>query len=59
MKGVSMAFFNEKEQLYLETDVSGVSLKATLLQARDGMQFPKDEASNNMALQPIVFLIRA
>ena len=45
-----MAFYNEKEELYLETDVLGVSLRASFLQVRDGKWFPKDEAPENVAL---------
>ena len=50
-----MAFYNEKEQLYLETDPSDIGLGASLLQARGRMQFPRNEAPNNSAQQPIVF----
>ena len=32
-----MKFYNEKEQLYLETDASGARVGAGLLYARDGM----------------------
>ena len=32
-----MAFYKEKEQLYLETDVLSVGLGASLLQVRYGM----------------------
>ena len=39
MKNEIMTFYNEKEQLYLETDASGVGLGASPLQARDGMWF--------------------
>ena len=46
-----MAFYNEKEQLYLETEyVSVVSLGASLLNMRNGMQFPRNEAPDNTAL---------
>ena len=50
-----MAFHNVNEHLYLETDVLGVSFRASLLQVRDGMKFPKDEACNNIEPQPIAF----
>ena len=46
----SMAFYNEKEQLYLEMDMLGVSLRASLLQSRDEVQFSNDETSDNMAV---------
>ena len=45
----TMVFCNDKEQLYLETDVLGVGLKTSLLQVRDGRQFPGDKASDNSA----------
>ena len=50
-----MAFYNKKEQLYLEKDVLGVSLGVSLLQASDRMQFPRNETPNNVVLWPIVF----
>ena len=45
--------FYRKEQPYLEVDASGVILGAGLLQVRDKMQFPEDEAPDNSALRPI------
>ena len=45
-----MKFYNENKQMYLETDVLGISLVAGLLQARDGIQLPRDEAPDNSAL---------
>ena len=50
-KGASMRFYNEKEQLQLETDVSGVRFGTGLLYTRDGMCFPKDKACGNSDLQ--------
>ena len=41
--------------LYLECDASGIGLDAWLLQVRDGMSFPRYEASNNVVLWPIAF----
>ena len=41
-KYVSMAFYSDKEQLYLETDALGVSLTASFPQVWDGMWFPKE-----------------
>ena len=38
-----MAFYDEKQQLYLETVASGISLGENLLQARDGIQFLRNE----------------
>ena len=44
--------YNEKEQqLYMETDVSGVGLGA--VQVRDVMWFSRNEAHDNAALWPI------
>ena len=54
-KDTLMKFFNEKEQLYLETDALGFNLGAGLLQMRDRMEFPKDEVPDNSVLQPIAF----
>ena len=50
-----MAFYNEKEQLYLETDVFDVVLGATLLQARDKIRFLRNETPDNAALWAITF----
>ena len=50
-----MTFYNEKEQLYLEQDVLGVGLAASLLQVRDGMQFTRNEAPDSVALWPKAF----
>ena len=54
-KDASMSIYNEKEQLYLETNALNVSLEGSFLQVRDRMWFPKDETANNMALWPIAF----
>ena len=48
-KGASILF--KKERLYLETDVSGVRLAVSPVQARDEIQFPNDEAPYNSVLQ--------
>ena len=50
-----MILYNEKEQLYLKRDVWGVGLEAKHLQVREGMWFPRNEAPDNAALQPIAF----
>ena len=50
-----MAFYIEMEQLYLETDASDVGLGASVLQVRDGMQFPRKEALDSAVLWPIAF----
>ena len=50
-----MAFLDEKEQLYLEKDALGGSLGVSLLQQRNGMQFPTNVAPTNRAPWPIAF----
>ena len=42
IKNMTILFDNGKLQLYLETNASGVSLGESLLQVRDGMQFPRN-----------------
>ena len=54
-KNVTMAFYKEKQQLYLVTDASAVSAGASLLQVREGMWFPRSEVLDNVGLQPIAF----
>ena len=58
-KDAFTTFYNEKDQLYPEIAMLGVSLRASLLQVRDGMQFLKDEAPNNRQPQPIAFTSRS
>ena len=50
-----MEFYDETKPLYLETDASRVGLGAGLLQIRDGMNYPQDEAPNNNILTQIAF----
>ena len=50
-----MAFYNEKEQLYLETAVLGVGLEGSVLPARDRMWFSRNEAHDRAALLSIAF----
>ena len=50
-----MAFYNKKEQLYLETNVLGVSSGVHLLKMRDIIWFLRNEASDNAVLWPITF----
>ena len=50
----TIPFHNQKEQLYLETDMSGVDLRS-FLQARDKTQFPRNEAPKNAAFWPKAF----
>ena len=40
-RNMTMAFYNGKEQLYLETDALDVSLGASLLQGKGELQFPR------------------
>ena len=54
-----MTLYKKKEQLFLETNTLGVGLGASLLQARDGMQFPKVEACDNVTLWTITFTRKA
>ena len=48
-----MIFYDETKPLYLETDVSGVELGASLLQTRNGTSCPRDAAPDNNILWPI------
>ena len=48
-------FTTKIEQLYLETDASGVQLGAGLLQVRNRMWFSEDETPDKTALWPITF----
>ena len=52
----TMAFYNEKEQLYLWTDTSGVGFRASLLQVRDGVWFPRNKAPDDAILWLVAFL---
>ena len=52
---VTNALYNEKEQLYLETDASDIGLDASLLQVRDGIQLSRNGALQNKVLWPIAF----
>ena len=45
----------KNEELYLETDVSGVRLGAGHFQVRDGMWFPKDKALDKSVFLAIAF----
>ena len=53
-KDASMKFCNERDQLYLETYMSGFRLRGHL-NVRDRMLFQKDDAPYYSVLQPIVF----
>ena len=52
---MTIVLCNEKQQLYLETDALAVGLGASLLQAREGIQFPTNEATDNAVLWPVAF----
>ena len=54
-----MAFYNEKAQLYLETEVSAISLEAGLLLVRNGMWLPRNKMPHNTALQPVVLISKS
>ena len=54
-----VTFYNEMELLYLEINASRVEFRANLLQTREGMSCPRDEASDNNILRPIIFPVRA
>ena len=56
---MTMVFYNEKAQLYLETEASGEGLGVSLLQVRDRMQFPRNEAPDNAVLWPIAFVSKS
>ena len=50
-----MKSYDETKPLYLESDVSGIGLRATLLQTRDGVTCPRDIALDNTMLQLMTF----
>ena len=50
-----MKFYNKTKPLYIETDVFGVGLGATLLQTRDSMSCHSDEVPDTSILRPIAF----
>ena len=52
---MTILLYNGKEQPYLETDMFGVGIHASLLQLRDRLQFSRNEAPDNSALWPKVF----
>ena len=53
--GVCMKFYDDTKLLYLETDASGISLEAALLQLCDDMACQRDVAPGNTSLRPIAF----
>ena len=50
-----MKFYDDTKPLYLETDISSVGLRASLLQTSEGMSCPKDEAPDNNMLRLTAF----
>ena len=50
-----MAFYDTKEQLYIETNVLDVKLGASLQQVQQGVWFPYNETPDNAALWLIAF----
>ena len=50
-----MNFYDESKPLYIETDLSGVGLEATLLQKRSNTSCHKDEATGNSVMRSIAF----
>ena len=52
---VCMKFYDDAKPLYLETDTSGVSLGAALLQLCDNTVCQKGIAPDNITLHPIAF----
>ena len=50
-----MKFYYDNKPLYLKTDVSGISLRAALLQLRDNTTCKTHIAPNNIILHPITF----
>ena len=54
-KDPCMKFYDTSRPLYPETDASGVSLAAGLLQVREGMNCENDEVPDNATLHPFAF----
>ena len=50
-----MKFFDALKPLYLEMDVSGIGLRAVLLQMSEGMNCLYGEVPDNVTLHPIAF----
>ena len=50
-----MKFYNDAKLLYLETDASGISLGAALLQLHNNTVCQKGMAPDNITLHPIAF----
>ena len=54
-KDAWMKFYRVAWPLYLETNASGIGLRARLLQKRDGMNWRCDEIPDNAILHPTAF----
>ena len=50
-----MKYYDTARPLYLETNASGVGLRAELLQERNGMTCRGDETPDNAILHPMEF----
>ena len=50
-----MKFYDDMKLLHLETDASGVGLGAGLLQTKERMIHPRDDAPDNSIPRPITF----
>ena len=51
-----MMLYNEKEPLYLGTDVSGAGLGVGQLQVKEGMIWPREKTPDNAILRPKAFV---
>ena len=49
----------QNQATHLDTDASGVGLRAGLLQMGSGRNFPRDKAPNNSILRPIAFVSKS
>ena len=54
LKDACMKFYDAFKSLYPETDASGVSLGASLLKVREGMNYARDGVLGNATLHPIM-----
>ena len=54
-----MKFYDKTKPLYIEMNVSGVGLGATLLQTRSNTSCHKDKAPDNSILRSIAFAIKS
>ena len=48
-----------KRQVFLETDVLSMGLRASLLQAKDRMSLPLNEVPDSTTLLPLAFTCKA